>query len=116
MDKKQFGINLSPEERQFIMEYGNSLDFSMSDAEKFEQYDKLKLILEKLTPEEITKFNKIIDSAMMQDLKQKTDISFEDVVKNAINSGITTEHVEQMDRVENTLSNEKNKEGVTKDE
>ena len=39
-----------------------------------------------------------------------------DVVKNAISKGIATEQVEQMDRVQNTLSHERNIEGVTKDE
>ena len=39
-----------------------------------------------------------------------------DVVKNAISKGIATEQVAQIDRVQNTLSNERNIEGVTKDE
>ena len=39
-----------------------------------------------------------------------------DIVKNAISNGLDIEQVEQMDRVENVLSNEKNEEGVTKDE
>ena len=44
------------------------------------------------------------------------EISMKDVVKNAISNGIATEQVAQMDRVQNTLSNERNIEGVTKDE
>ena len=39
-----------------------------------------------------------------------------DFVKNAISNGLDIEQVEQMDRVENVLSNERNEEGVTKDE
>ncbi len=39
-----------------------------------------------------------------------------DIVKNAISNGLDLEQVEQMDRVENVLSNERNEEGVTKDE
>ncbi len=39
-----------------------------------------------------------------------------DIVKNAISNGLDIEQVEQMDRVENVLSNERNEEGVTKDE
>ena len=39
-----------------------------------------------------------------------------DVVKNAISNGIATEQVAQIDREQNNLSNEKNIEGVTKDE
>ena len=44
------------------------------------------------------------------------EISMKDVVKNAISNGIATEQVAQMDRVQNTLSNERNIEGVIKDE
>ena len=43
-------------------------------------------------------------------------ISMKDIVKNAISNGLDLEQVEQMDRVENVLSNERNEEGVTKDE
>lgn len=43
-------------------------------------------------------------------------ISMKDIVKNAISNGLDIEQVEQMDRVENVLSNERNEEGVTKDE
>ena len=39
-----------------------------------------------------------------------------DIVKNAISNGLDLAQVEQMDRVENVLSNERNEEGVTKDE
>ena len=44
------------------------------------------------------------------------EISMKDVVKNATSNGIATEQVAQMDRVQNTLSNERNIEGVIKDE
>ena len=44
------------------------------------------------------------------------EIPMKDVVKNAISNGIATEQVAQMDRVQNTLSNERNIEGVIKDE
>ena len=49
-------------------------------------------------------------------IAQGREISMKDVVKNAISNGIATEQVEQMDRVQNTLSHERNIEGVTKDE
>ncbi len=51
-----------------------------------------------------------------QEAKQGKHISMKDIVKNAISNGLDIEQVEQMDRVENVLSNERNEEGVTKDE
>ena len=51
-----------------------------------------------------------------QEAKQNKYFSIKDIIKNAISSGINVEQVEQMDRVENVLSNKRNEEGVTKDE
>ena len=45
-----------------------------------------------------------------------TTVSSWNELKNAISNGLDLEQVEQMDRVENVLSNERNEEGVTKDE
>ena len=42
-----------------------------------------------------------------QEIKSSKDISMKDVVKNAISNGIATEQVAQIDREQNTLSNEK---------
>ena len=43
-----------------------------------------------------------------QETKRSKCISIKDVVKNAISNGIATEQVAQMDRAQNTLSNERN--------
>lgn len=63
-----FGENLSSKEKQFINQYCNFLEkygsvsfFPISKELKLQQYDMLMQIVNKLTPEEVVKFNEIID-------------------------------------------------------
>lgn len=70
MFDNDFGTNLSLEEKNFMNEYcnltsqyGSSSFFPMSNESKMEQYSKLLEIINKLSPEEITKFNEFIDKA-----------------------------------------------------
>ena len=66
----------------------------------------------------IDEFCQIYKKEIEEDIKKQEakHISMKDIVKNAISNGLDLEQVEQMDRVENVLSNERNEEGVTKDE
>ena len=54
-----------------------------------------------------------------EDIKRqeaKKSVSMKTVIENAINTGVASEQVEQMDRVEQNLTSERNIEGVAKDE
>ena len=92
--------------------------YKENHADKMNRFKNSDYSLEFMTLDEFCQvYKKEIDEDIKkQEIKSSKDISMKDVVKNAISNGIATEQVAQIDREQNTLSNEKNIEGVTKDE
>lgn len=119
MAKKEFGVNLSQEEKQFMEEYIKSIREGQPRTD-FDEYEKFNSIVGKLTQEELAEISEIRNSVAMKEfeeiLEQDENVSMQDIVKNAINKGVTAEQVEKIDRMENLKANEKNIEGVEKGE
>lgn len=92
--------------------------YKENHADKMNRFKNSDYSLEFMTLDEFCQvYKKEIDEDIKkQEIKSSKDISMKDVVKNAISNGIATEQVAQIDREQNNLSNEKNIEGVTKDE
>lgn len=92
--------------------------YKENHTDEMNRFKNSEYSLEFMTLDEFCQvYKKEIDEDIKkQEAKSSKDISMKDVVKNAISKGIATEQVEQMDRVQNTLSHERNIEGVTKDE
>lgn len=73
-------------------------------------------ILNKHNNKNIERLIEQSDRQKMKKLEQDENVSMQDIVKNAINKGVTAEQVEKIDRMENLKANEKNIEGVEKGE
>lgn len=92
--------------------------YKENHADKMNRFRNSEYSVEFMSLDEFCEvYKKEIDEDIKkQESKRSKDISMKDVIKNAISKGISTEQVAQMDRAQNTLSNQRNIEGVAKDE
>ncbi len=92
--------------------------YKENHAEEMHKFKTAEYSLEFMPIDEFCQIYKkeIEEDIKKQEAKQNKYFSIKDIIKNAISSGINVEQMEQMDRVENVLSNKRNEEGVTKDE
>lgn len=90
--------------------------YKQAHAEEISRFESSSYSVEFMSLDEFCQtFKQEID----EDIKRqeaKKSVSMKTVIENAINTGVASEQVEQMDRVEQNLTSERNIEGVAKDE